>query len=799
MRKESSGAIEVSSTEGAPDFAELIAASVPYVLIAGDRIVEAAPLVADLLGIDPTRLSQRSLREVFVPTTGSFGRLLEGSTVMEARTADDFGGRRVSLRRLGGRAGIVAIEVRRPHALAAEYTRVAQRAVAVGLGLGVMVARPDGSLVYANDVAQTSFLAEFDDHLALTGTDMLNLFLPADRSEAAAAFVRCFAGEAGTITKRPAATPDRWHRLQLQPTDLGLMVVSVQDVTDLVTAENNLRSANRLHEALDENSREIVVVFDREGNTRYTSASIQRLFADEMASSLRAGRLDDLVHPADLSGLKDMFAETAQGPPATSNAMNGRILTEEGSFRWHECRVTNLMDDPDVAGIAWMLTDIHDRRLLELELEYRATHDQLTNLPDRTALINYLDEMLEFDGAKGRKTALLFCDVDNFKVVNDSLGHSAGDVLLTVIADRLVGAVRDIDLVARYGGDEFVIVAPALGGTDDAIEVANRVFSAFKGRVHFAGIDLHVGVSVGVAISEADDGASAELLLQRADAAMYEAKRKGRGRVELFTDALGADVALRLRTETELADAVEHGELCLHYQPVLPTGDGRTGVEALARWHHPVDGLVGPDRFIEVAEDTGFIRILGMELLRIAFRDFAHWPPDVRPDYMTVNMSPNQLGDDLVARRILSIVRDNEVDPADIIIEITESAFNRGPKVLENLSAFREAGARVYLDDFGTGYSSLSQLRQFPVDGIKIDRAFIHPEVDRELVELIVNIARTLGITTVAEGIETQEQFDRVAALGVDYAQGYLTGRPVPLEESIRQIRAASEAVEESE
>ncbi len=412
--------------------------------------------------------------------------------------------------------------------------------------------------------------------------------------------------------------------------------------------------------------------------------------------------------------------------------------------------------------------------------EFQITHDDLTSLPERAATLSHLRRCLQV-ASKENETAVLFCDIDNFKLVNDRLGHDAGDELLTEVASRLRSVVRGVDLVGRYGGDEFVVVTPGVTDPAEATEFAARVFEAVTGPMSCAGVRVSVSVSMGLVISGEDDR-SAQSLLNKADLAMYEAKRNGRGRLELFRPGMADRAADRTRNQALLVDAIKNDELVIHFQHVVPAdprSDHPTGVEALARWQHPTDGLVMPDAFLNDAEESGFITTLGTHLIRIAIRDFVQWPGEA-PEFLAVNMSPQQLGVEGVSVHILDAIREFDLDPARVVVELTEGAFAKGQPVLDNLRSFREHGVRIFLDDFGTGYSSLSYLRRFPVDGIKIDQSFLHPTLDQGLVKIIVEIALTMGVVTVAEGIETKESLEQVAALGVTYAQGYLIDRPAP-------------------
>ncbi len=412
--------------------------------------------------------------------------------------------------------------------------------------------------------------------------------------------------------------------------------------------------------------------------------------------------------------------------------------------------------------------------------EYQVGNDVMTGLPDRSAMLGHLGRCLRV-AADGSETAVLFCDVDNFKLVNDRFGRPAGDEFLTELAARLRLAVRGIDLVGRNGGDQFLVVVRGLGNADEARGFAARVLEQVTGQMLVAGVKFPVSLSIGVTLSAGDSRGAADLI-GKAELAMRKAKRLGRNRIQFYNSVLEDEAAARSRNLGMLESAVRNDQLLVHFQHVVPAGGSSSqpiGVEALGRWQHPTDGLVLPDRFIGLAEETGYITTLGTHLIELAIRGFVNWPGQ-SPGFLAVNMSPLQLSTDGAANLVLEALDRHHLDPDLLVVELTEEAFARGLPVLNNLRTFREAGVRIFLDDFGTGYSSLSYLRRFPIDGIKIDQSFLHPTLDRGLVRIIVEIAGAMGLVTVAEGIETAESFQQLADLEVTYAQGYLIDRPGP-------------------
>jgi diguanylate cyclase (GGDEF)-like protein/PAS domain S-box-containing protein len=426
--------------------------------------------------------------------------------------------------------------------------------------------------------------------------------------------------------------------------------------------------------------------------------------------------------------------------------------------------------------------DITERREAEAELAHRAMHDDLTELPNRAMALERLCVALEDDE---RLTALLFVDIDRFKVVNDSLGHSFGDRLLLEVARRLTRAVRPSDTVARLAGDEFLIICHGVSGLEEATGVAERIRHLLDEPVHLGGDTVRVTASVGVCIAE--PGSSAEEVVRASDAAMYRAKSFGRGRFEVFDEGMRAGMDNRLRLERELEDAIVDGQMRLHYQPLVSLITGRlVGVEALVRWQHPDLGLLYPDSFISLAEETGAIIPMGAWVLGEACRQAKTWDEiGLTGLEMAVNLSGRQLAQSDFTASVLSVLAEAEFDPGrmELCLEITESILMADPEVAaESLHQLKEIGVSLAIDDFGTGYSSLAYLKWFPVDTVKLDRSFVRgvasDGTDRAIVSAVVEMAHALGISVVAEGVEDTSQYEALMRAGCDRAQGFLMARP---------------------
>ncbi|MDQ4124234.1 MAG: GGDEF and EAL domain-containing protein [Actinomycetota bacterium] len=509
------------------------------------------------------------------------------------------------------------------------------------------------------------------------------------------------------------------------------------------------------------------------------SDELYRIFGVDKGGPVRLGTFLDLVHPDDRLWVE----ETVGDAVATGGefAYEARIVRPDGTTRLIEARGAALAG----ARVAGTVQDVTDRKSLEDKIQHQAFHDSLTGLANRDLFIDRVGHALSRQARVPSALAVLFLDLDDFKAVNDSLGHRAGDELLVHVARRIDDATRPGDTVARLGGDELAILLEDLDGVDDAVFVADRVTELFESVFVVDGSELSVHASIGVAFCSPDDARSPDDLLRDADIAMYEAKRGGKATFQLFESGMRVAATDRLRLKADLQQAVDNGELELHYQPIVRLVDGHvTSVEALVRWRHPARGLVPPLDFIPFAEESGLIVPIGRWVLLEACRTAAAWEGDAPPS-VSVNVSPLRFRHPGFVEELTEALTATGLPPERLVLEITESALVEDVgKVVERLDELKRLGVQLAIDDFGTGYSSLSYLKDFAVDILKIDKAFIDSIAlgaeDSALARAVLKLGQSLNLKIVAEGVEEGVQADVLRTLGCPLAQGYLFSRPVP-------------------
>ena len=564
-----------------------------------------------------------------------------------------------------------------------------------------------------------------------------------------------------------------------------------RDLTDLHAAQQRVEATEMRLAALVEHASDLVCVIGEDGRILYASPAVARILGRE-AHEMEGVPVGELVHPDDVGELAERAGEVI-ARPGMSPAFEARIAHATGGWRHMEIVATNLLGNPAVAGVVVNARDVTERVEVAAQLEERAFHDELTGLPNRALLLDRLQDALHRSARHDRMVGVLFLDLDRFKVVNDSLGHGAGDDLLREAARRLLQTVRPGDTVARLGGDEFVVVIGDMVRTTDALAAAERVRTALARPILLGSDSTVVSASVGIAVAHGAETPAD--LLRDADTAMYRAKEQGRDRAELFGDHLRAQAVRRHSVEQELRAALEEDRIEAHFQPVVRLSDGAvTGAEALARIRATSGELLQPAQFIDIAEDSGLIADLGARVLTIAVGRLATWEARRIGDgpvlSVAVNVSARQLADPAFPAVVADAVADNAVRPEQVALEFTESALIAANPVTEMvLSELTALGVRIGLDDFGTGFSSLAYLKRFPIDFLKIDRSFVSglddPEVDGSvgddtaIVTGTVALAHSLGLRVIAEGVETESQLRRLQRLQCDMAQGFHFSEPV--------------------
>ena len=569
--------------------------------------------------------------------------------------------------------------------------------------------------------------------------------------------------------------------LSIMTSVVGINAINARNRRRLDTRR---RAAERRTEAMLENSSDLVFALGADRRIHYASASAQQSMG-RGETEPSAVSLSALVHPQDSPQLDEWMAALWSAGDGHTARTETRVRQADGSFSFFDVIGTNRLNDPDLQAVMISLRDIGVRRALEEELRHQAFTDSLTGLPNR-ALFR---DRLEHAAARrrdGATVSVLLIDLDDFKDVNDSLGHSAGDELLTIIAGRLQEQVRPGDTLARLGGDEFAVLVEDLDESE-AAALAERLLRHTRAPVQLADGTVTCACSIGMATLDADGGEQAEQLLRNADLAMYAAKRDGGNGCVVFDPAMYAAVLHEAQQRIDMEQALSREEFVVHYQPVvdLPTQQ-LTGVEALVRWRHPRKGLLGPDLFIHDAEDSGLIVPLGRWVLRTACAQLGRWQrelPAASSLKMNVNLSARQFQYAGLIDDVALAISDAGIAAESLTLEITESMVMRNiDSTIETLRALRNLGVQVAIDDFGTGYSSLSYLQQLPVDIIKIDRTFVqHVDTDpgnMALVDAVVNLGAALQLRTVAEGVETRDQWNKLRQLGCEYGQGYLFGKP---------------------
>lgn len=554
------------------------------------------------------------------------------------------------------------------------------------------------------------------------------------------------------------------------------------DVTAGKEAEASLRRSESRFRALVQNALDMITILGKDGTILYDSPANERVLGYAPDENLGINAFS-LVHPDDRPSAWDRFTNGLAQPGASISA-EFQFRHKDGSWRWLEAVGVNLLDDPAVRGIVVNSRGITERKAFEERLTYLAFHDALTGLPNR---LQFEERLADALAKPYQQVAVLFMDIDGFKAVNDSLGHTIGDQLLGAVASRLATAIRDGTILARFGGDEFAVLLAPGGSVAEATRLAQRLLNVLATPFTIGGLEVVVRASIGIAACAPGVDMPKDLL-RAVDVALYRAKAVARGDLAVFDPRLDEAALDRLAHQTELRHAVERAELRLAYQPIVNLATGViVGLEALVRWHHPRRGLLYPAEFIPLAEETGLIVPLSRWVLSEACRQMRGWHqrlPRQPPLQLYVNLSGREFQQPMMLADLAAILSELAFDPASLTLEITESAAIADVAAAQaTLASLKSRGVQVAIDDFGIGYAALSSLKSLPVDEIKVDASFVAGigtvRVDQEIVRAIASVARALGLGLTAEGIETAAQAKALLDLGCQQGQGHFFARPL--------------------
>jgi diguanylate cyclase (GGDEF)-like protein/PAS domain S-box-containing protein len=568
-------------------------------------------------------------------------------------------------------------------------------------------------------------------------------------------------------------------------------VSQIQDVTERKEVERVIVESEERFRSLVQYSSDIITVLDADGTIRYASPAVEKMIGYKPEEQIGTNAFGT-VHPDDRDRALDTFAEVLKRP-GLHPPLEFRVPHKDGSWRYLEHVVNNLLEDPAVRGVVINSRDVTERKAMQKQLHYQAFHDSLTGLPNRALFMDRLEHALTRANRRGSKIAVLFMDLDNFKVINDSLGHKAGDQLLIAVAERLKTPLRPEDTVARLGGDEFTILVEDISGVGDVARIAVRLAKILRPPFALGEQEVFATVSTGIALNNLAREQPADLL-RHADLAMYRAKHRGKARYEVFEPSMDTKAVERLILETGLRRALVRQQFRVYYQPIVALeNDKIAGVEALLRWEHPQRGLLLPEEFLSIAEETGLIVKIGQWVLREAGRQARIWQeryPGTPPLTISVNLSTREF---FHPKLVAEVLDESEINPASLQLEITEGALTTNGKYSTDrtLRNLKRMGVQLAIDDFGLGYSSLSYLKRFPVDFLKVDRSFIAglggescgvSTKDIQIVKAMIELTHALGLRVIAEGVENAEQLTRLRQMKCDLAQGNYFSEPLPSE-----------------
>jgi diguanylate cyclase (GGDEF)-like protein/PAS domain S-box-containing protein len=564
-----------------------------------------------------------------------------------------------------------------------------------------------------------------------------------------------------------------------------------------LSEEIHRRESEERFGSLIQHSSDLITVLDADATVLYQSPSIERILG-YAAEEIVGTRFDALLDPDETTRLLHLLADGAGYAGSDTEVLECTLRHSDGTLRQFEVLHTNLLQDEAVRGIVLNSRDVSERKAFEEQLAHQAFHDPVTNLANRALFAERVRHAVARNRREHSGIAVIFMDLDDFKTINDSLGHAAGDEVLIEVAKRVAGSIRVTDTAARFGGDEFAILLEDIGSAQEAADTAERILEALVEPLRLEHKELVVRSSLGISVVEGDAAPDADELIRNADAAMYIAKRDGKGGYRLFEPAMHEGVLARLELRADLQRAMTTDQLELHYQPVVRLEDRAVrGVEALLRWNHPERGQVTPDEFIPLAEEMGLIVPIGRWVLRQGCRQakaIQELVPHDPPLTMAVNLSVKQLQHSDIVADVRDALEDSGLTPSSLTLEITETVMMTDTDLaVQRLQELRALGVRLAMDDFGTGYSSLSYLSRFPVDVLKMDRSFLASGASPEasgLATAVVALGQTLDLEVVAEGIEFPEQWTTLRDLGCGLGQGFYFARPMDADATLDYLRA---------
>jgi len=563
-----------------------------------------------------------------------------------------------------------------------------------------------------------------------------------------------------------------------------------------LTEEVHRRTSEARFGSLVQHASDLITVLDATGLVVYQSPSIERVLG-YTPEELVGTRFERLLASGEEGRLPHVLTDPAIHASGTET-LECSFRHKDGAVRQFEVLYTDLLDDENVHGVVLNSRDVSERKRFEDQLAHQAFHDPVTNLANRALFVERVRHAVPRARREGARLAVIFMDLDDFKTINDSLGHAAGDAVLLEIAKRLDGSIRPSDTAARFGGDEFAVLLEDVTSAQAAADTAERILAALAAPLRVEGKEVFVRCSLGISIAEGDAAAGADELIRNADAAMYIAKRDGKGGYRLFEPKMHEGVLERLELRADLQRAMTAGQLELYYQPLVNLSHGAvTGVEALLRWHHPQRGMLGPDTFIPLAEEMGLIVPIGRWVLREACREACQIQALLASDpplSMSVNLSVKQLQHSDIAGDVSEALARSGLAAGSLTLEITESVLMTDTDIaVQRLGELKQLGVRIAMDDFGTGYSSLSYLSRFPVDILKMDRSFLRDGATPQtsvLASAVIALGETLQLEVVAEGIEYSEQWNGLRELGCASGQGFLFAEPMDTDDTLEYLRA---------